>query len=96
MGFGLGASSRRPIPVTLKELTSAAPWSSPAALLAGVMPTLILVVDDDPSILALVVEVLCEEGYEVATAKRAQHALDLFAGGEVQPPLLVQPQLGGL
>jgi CheY-like chemotaxis protein len=40
------------------------------------MPTRILVVDDDPSILALVSEILLDEGYDVATAHNGADALE--------------------
>ena len=43
------------------------------------MPTHILVVDDDPSILAIVVEILQDEGYEVATARNGAEALGCVA-----------------
>jgi CheY-like chemotaxis protein len=51
------------------------------------MPTRILVVDDDPSILALVVEILHGEGYEVATARNGAEALERVA--ETVPAVLL-------
>ena len=51
------------------------------------MPTQILVVDDDPSILALVAEILRDEGYEVATARNGAEALERVA--ETVPAVLV-------
>jgi CheY-like chemotaxis protein len=51
------------------------------------MPTHILVVDDDPSILALVAEILQDEGYEVATARNGAEALERVA--ETVPAVLV-------
>lgn len=47
----------------------------------------ILVVDDDPSILALVAEILQDEGYEVATARNGAEALARVA--ETLPAVLV-------
>ena len=51
------------------------------------MPTRILVVDDDPSILALVAEILQDEGYEVATARNGAEALAQVA--EAVPAVLL-------
>jgi CheY-like chemotaxis protein len=51
------------------------------------MPTRILVVDDDPSILALVAEILLDEGYDVATAGNGAEALERVA--EVVPAVIV-------
>src|SRR5919206_4934956 len=51
------------------------------------MPTRILVVDDDPSILALVTEILQDEGYDVATARNGAEALERVA--EAVPAVLV-------
>ena len=51
------------------------------------MSTRILVVDDDPLILALVAEILLDEGYDVATAANGAEALRRVA--EVVPALIV-------
>ena len=51
------------------------------------MSTRILVVDDDPSILALVAEILQDEGYEVATARNGAEALAQVA--EAVPAVLL-------
>ena len=51
------------------------------------MPTRILVVDDDPSILALVAEILQDEGYDVATARNGAEAIARVA--ETVPAVLV-------
>jgi CheY-like chemotaxis protein len=51
------------------------------------MPTRILVVDDDPSLLALVAEILQDEGYEVATARNGAEALARVA--ETVPAVVV-------
>ena len=51
------------------------------------MPTRILVVDDDPTILALVAEILQDEGYEVATARNGAEALAQVA--ETVPAVLL-------
>ena len=51
------------------------------------MPTRILVVDDDPTMLALVVQILLDEGYDVATARNGGEALKLVH--DVVPAVLV-------
>jgi CheY-like chemotaxis protein len=51
------------------------------------MPTRILVVDDDPLLLALVAEILLDEGYDVATAHNGAEALGRVA--EHVPAVLV-------
>src|SRR2546423_6985803 len=51
------------------------------------MPTRILVVDDDPSILALVAEILLDEWYDVATAANGAEALQRVA--EAVPAVIV-------
>lgn len=43
------------------------------------MSTRILVVDDDPSLLALVANILGDEGYDVATARNGAEALEQVA-----------------
>jgi twitching motility two-component system response regulator PilH len=51
------------------------------------MAARILVVDDDPTILALVREILQDEGYDVATARNGAEALKRVA--ETVPAVLV-------
>ena len=51
------------------------------------MPTRILVVDDDPSILALVAEILQDEGYDVAPARNGAEAIERVV--ETVPAVLV-------
>jgi two-component system, chemotaxis family, chemotaxis protein CheY len=43
------------------------------------MPVSILIVDDDPSILATVAEALADEGYQVETAANGAEGLDVVA-----------------
>lgn len=61
--------------------------------------TIILVVDDEPSTNALAVEYLRLAGFETASARDAQTALDLLAGG-LRPGLIVVdrrlPDIDGL
>lgn len=56
-------------------------------LSSGVMPTLILVVDDDALILELVADILRDAGYQVATARNGVEALEQVA--ETVPAVLV-------
>ena len=51
------------------------------------MPARILVVDDDRSLLALLVEILQDEGYDVAAARNGAEALEQVA--EAVPTVLV-------
>jgi DNA-binding response OmpR family regulator len=51
------------------------------------MPPLILVVEDDPDVLGLVVTILTEEGYRVATAEDGEAGLT--AARRARPDLIV-------
>jgi CheY-like chemotaxis protein len=44
----------------------------------------VLVVDDDPSVLRMIVSVLSREGYKIAQAKNGQEALLAMKSGDVQ------------
>ncbi len=59
----------------------------------------VLVVDDDESILEFIGMALSDEGYEVVLAQHGQNALDLILVGKVSPDLILldvrMPVMGG-
>jgi CheY-like chemotaxis protein len=57
----------------------------------------VLVVDDDPSVLRMIVSVLRREGYKIAEAKNGQEALRAMRSGEVQLVVLdlMMPVMNG-
>ncbi len=63
-----------------------------------VQPPLVLVVDDEATIIEMVSRVVADEGFRVARARNGQQALDLIAGE--QPALIISdirmPHLDGL
>jgi CheY-like chemotaxis protein len=63
-------------------------------------PTSVLVVDDEPAVLALIAEALGRAGHEVTTAASGREALRLIAGGHVRPAVLVtdieMPEMTGV
>jgi two-component system cell cycle sensor histidine kinase/response regulator CckA len=71
-------------PTELDEMAADATQSLPRALDAGIEPKLagvhetILVVDDDPSVRALIVYILKEGGYRVLEASSGKHAIAIF------------------
>ena len=56
-----------------------------------------LVVDDDPTVLRMIVSVLSREGYKIAEAKNGQEALQAMKGGDVQLVVLdlMMPVMNG-
>jgi CheY-like chemotaxis protein len=57
----------------------------------------VLVVDDDPSVLRMIVSVLSREGYKIAEAKNGKEALKAMRAGEVQLVVLdlMMPVMNG-
>ncbi len=76
---GAGASFRLHLRVSEEELAEAEPVR-PSAAPAPACGRL-LVVEDDPQVLAVTVEVLRELGYDVVTAGDAKSALELLEAG---------------
>ncbi len=63
------------------------------------MNTLLLIVDDEPDILSLISLLLTESGFEIATANRAESAIELFNSLPRRPDLVltdvVMPGMSG-
>ena len=77
---GEGSSFRLFLKVSERELDIAPPAISQGAPTTG--SGRLLVVEDDPQVLAVTVQVLREMGYEVITAANAQSAMDKLEAGE--------------
>src|SRR5204862_7836026 len=77
--MGEGTAFQLLLPTSDRTAEKAPAYEAPAEVVGGAER--ILLVEDDPTVLALTLDVLTDLGYQVQTATHASEALALIQGG---------------